>query len=514
MRKLFKKKLLEDIEKEAARQDTEGQQPEQYLNDHGWENTLYKSHDYQKTFYVNQKTGKKFCFSFISTLVDESILQNNALPGLLEGDFSTIEDVKKLVPVADVQVSDKNEDIEVKLFNGYVLLTLENEEKYFAFIAAQKEVVRAVGMPEVEFSVIGPKESFVESIDQNLNMIRKRIPVKELVIEKYTVGSLSKSGIAILYMEDITNETNVNTVIQRIKDIEFDEITDSSYIVQLISDNQNSPFPQLLDTERPDRIAAVLAEGKVAILVDGSPHALIGPTTLVEFFGSFEDYFLNYLLSSFFRLVRLFAVAFSILITPIYVATLSYHYELIPKDLLSTLITSRREIPLPPILEALFLELTIELLREAGARLPTKVGQTIGIVGGIVIGTASVEAGLTSNVLLIIVALAALASFTTPVYRMGNTIRLLRFPFLFFAELWGLLGIVVSFSFLLTHLLRLTSLGRPFLEPLYPPRVTDFKDAIIRLPFTMQYNRPQYLRTKNPVRFSEKKAKEKKDIDE
>lgn len=517
MKQLFKKKLMKELEKEAAKQDTQGnngQEQDNYLNDHGWEILFKKSHDFKKTFYVNQKTGKKFCFSFMTTLIDESILQNNALPYLLEGDFKFIEDVKKLIPIADVQISEKNEDIEKKLFNGYVLLTLEDEEKCFAFIAAQKEIVRTVSQPEVEFSVIGPKESFVESIDQNLNLIRKRVPVKELIIENYTVGTLSHSGVAILYIDGITNTDNVETVRQRIKDVEFDEITDSSYIVQLISDNENSPFPQLLDTERPDRVAAILAEGKVAILVDGSPHALIGPTTLVEFFGSFEDYFLNYLLSSFFRLVRLFAVAFSILITPIYVAALSYHYELIPKDLLSTLITSRREIPLPPILEALFLELTIELLREAGARLPTKVGQTIGIVGGIVIGTASVEAGLTSNVLLIIVALAALASFTTPVYRMGNTIRLLRFPFLFFAELWGLLGIVISFSFLLTHLLRLTSLGRPFLEPLYPPRITDFKDAIIRLPFKKQHLRPQFLRTENPVRFSEKKAKEKKDIDE
>ena len=164
-------------------------------------------------------------------------------------------------------------------------------------------------------------------------------------------------------------------------------------------------------------------------------------------------------------------MAFSILITPIYVAALTYHYELIPKDLMATLVTSRQEIPLPPILEALFLELTIELLREAGARLPTKVGQTIGIVGGIVIGTASVEAGITSNVLLIFVALAALASFTTPVYRMSNTIRIMRFPFLLFAQLWGLLGIVFCFCLLMGHLLQFTSLGRPFLEPLYPPRL-------------------------------------------
>ncbi|MDF2904589.1 MAG: spore germination protein, partial [Bacillus sp. (in: firmicutes)] len=166
------------------------------------------------------------------------------------------------------------------------------------------------------------------------------------------------------------------------------------------------------------------------------------------------------------------------------------------------------------ILEALFLELTIELLREAGARLPTKVGQTMGIVGGIVIGTASVEAALTSNVLLIIVALSALASFTTPVYKMSNTIRLLRFPFMVFAELWGLVGIVFCFCLLMTHLLRLKSLGRPFLEPIYPPRMADIKDAFVRLSFSQLSARPSYLRTEKPDRFNKQKAKKKKDIDE
>ncbi|UII55469.1 spore germination protein [Cytobacillus spongiae] len=473
-----------------------------------------KSHDFKKTHYTNLKTGVTFSYTFISTLIDESILEENALPYLLEGDFHKIEDVKEIVPIIDVQVSDDLSKVEQKLFNGYVMLQITGDNKKVAFLAAQKELVRGISLPEVEFSVIGPKEAFVESMDQNINLVRKRIPIKELVIENITIGDLSKTKIAILYIEGITDPQNVNTIKQRIGDIEIDEVADSSYITQLISDNSRSPFPQLLDTERPDRVAAILAEGKVAVIVDGSPHALIAPTTLVEFFSSFEDYFLNWELSSFFRLIRLFAVAFSILVTPVYVATLNYHYELIPKDLLSTLITSRREIPLPPILEALFLELTIELLREAGARLPTKVGQTIGIVGGIVIGTASVDAGLTSNVLLIIVALAALASFTTPVYRMGNTIRLLRFPFLLAAELWGLVGIVLCFSFLIIHLLKLTSLGRPFLEPLFPPRVADLKDALIRLPFTKQSQRPEYLRTKKPSRFSPKKAKMKKDIDE
>ncbi|MBM7656187.1 spore germination protein [Neobacillus cucumis] len=472
------------------------------------EELFRRSNDFKKVSYMNVPTNKSFSISFISTLIDESILQENVLPYLLEKPFAKIEDVKKIITLADIQISNDLSKIEQKLFNGYVLLSLDDDRDQFAFLAAQKEIGRSITTPEVEFSVIGPKEAFVESIDQNVNLIRKRLPVKELIVEELTIGSLSKTKVSVLYLEGIVDPQNVKTVMERLNNVQFDAITDSSYIVQLISDNKNSPFPQLLDTERPDRVTAILAEGKIAIFVDGSPHALIAPTTLVEFFSSFEDYFLNWMLSSFFRLIRLFSVAFSILVTPVYVATLSYHYELIPKDLMNTLVSSRRDIPLPPILEALVLELTIELLREAGARLPTKVGQTIGIVGGIVIGTASVEAGLTSNVLLIIVALAALASFTTPVYKMGNAIRLLRFPFLFSAEIWGLLGIVLCFCFLMTHLIRLTSLNRPFLEPLYPPRLTDLKDSLIRLPFSKQSLRPQILRTKNPVRYK------KSDIDE
>lgn len=472
-----------------------------------------KSGDFKHIPLVNKRTNLEFSITFLSTLVDEKVIREHVLPYLLEEDFHFLDDVRKILPIADIQVLDDATKLEEMLFKGFILITVQDEQK-FCLLPAQKDAGRPISLPEVEFSVIGPKESFVESLENNLYLIRKRLPIKELVMEELTIGKLSKTKVALIHLENIANSENVNTVRQRVKEIDFDEIIDSSFIIQIISDNQNSPFPQLLDTERPDRVVASLVEGKVVLIVDGSPHALIGPTTLVEFFSSFEDYFLNWIIASFFRLIRLFAVAFSILVTPIYVATLSYHYELIPRDLLSALVATRRAIPFPPILEALFLELTIELLREAGARLPTKVGQTIGIVGGIVIGTASVEAGLTSNVLLILIALAALASFTTPVYRMGNTIRLLRFPFLFFAELWGFLGIVISFCIILIHLTRLTSLGRPYLEPLYPPRKQDLKDAFIRLSFKNQEKRPVYLRPKKSKRLNESDAKERKDIDD
>ncbi|TFB15067.1 spore germination protein [Filobacillus milosensis] len=454
------------------------------------------------------KPEKNLKIFYYHSLVDVEILHRDILPYLKQNEINSLIDIKKVIPIENITITNDLSKIEDQLFTGSIMIRFEENDEV-VLIRAELKKARDVALPEVEFSVVGPKESFVESLDTNINLVRKRLPIPELTIQQFIVGKLSKTKVAILSIEGIANEENVNTVVQRIKEISIDNLTDSSYVTQLIADNPNSPFPQLIDTERPDRISAVLTEGKVAILVDGAPHALIGPITLLEFFSAFEDYFLNWIVASFFRIIRLFAVLFSILITPIYVAVLTYHYEIIPKDVVSTLVTSRREVPLPPILEAIFLELAIELLREAGARLPTKVGQTIGIVGGIVIGTASVQAGLTSNVLLIIVALAALASFTTPVYQMGNTIRLIRFPFLFFAHILGLLGITICFCYILAHLLKLTSLGRPILEPIYPPRITDLKDGFIRLPFSSQSKRPVYLQSEDTMKFKEKIKKRK-----
>lgn len=475
--------------------------------------TFQKSDDF--ITFENKMGHTSYFISYFKTIIDAEILHKDILPYITESSLKSLEAIASVIQTEYKIISSDKQEIISKALEGFILIYLEqNEPKKFLLIQAGKKEERQISIPEVEFSVVGPKEAFVESISTNINLIRKRIPSPNMQITTLSVGSLSKTAISILYIEGVANNENVNTVIQRINDLKFDQIIDSSYITQLISDNHSSPFPQLLDTERPDRAAAVLAEGKIIIIVDGSPHVLIGPTTLVEFFSAFEDYFLNSHIASVFRLIRVFAVLFSLLMTSVYVGVLTHHFELIPKDLMNTLVTSRAQVPLPPLLEAVLLELTIELLREAGARLPTKVGQTIGIVGGIVIGTASVQAGLTSNVLLIIIALSALASFTTPVYQMGNTIRLLRFPFLIFAHIWGLVGIVICFTFLLTHLLRLTSLGRPFLEPLYPPRLADLKDAFIRMPFKSQYRRPIELQVNDEERFSKEKATKNKDIDE
>ncbi|MBS4178514.1 spore germination protein [Lederbergia citrea] len=475
---------------------------------------LHKSKDYMQSKATNQRTNVKFSIEYFSTLVNTSIIAEDILPYLLEGEFHTLADLYNLVPTAQVFVTSDTAQIENKILTGCILIKIEGDDKKVALLPATAEVGRSIETLDIEYTIEGPRAAFVESIDQNINLIRTRIPIKELVIEELIVGTFTKTRVAIIYLDGLTNIENIDTMRQRIKEIDMDQITDSHFIEETIVGNHNSPFPQLISTENPAKVASDLVEGKVVVLVNGSPFALLGPTTIISYFVSYEDYLNNWVLSTFIRLLRIIGVTFSILATPLYVAILTYHPEIIPKDLMAPLVSSRETVPFPPILEALFLEFSIELLREAGARLPTKIGQTIGIVGGIVLGTAVVEAGLTSNVLLIFVALGALAAFTTPVYKITSTIRIIRFPFLLFAQLWGLLGIVFCICFFLTHLIQLTSLGRPYMEPIYPPRFNDLKDSIIKAPFAKRYKRPGYLQTQQPIRFRPKDANKMRDIDE
>ncbi|MGE6378457.1 spore germination protein [Peribacillus muralis] len=456
--------------------------------------------------------GSPFFIAYFKTLVKPEIIHHDVLACFKAEIPSTLEQIKGKLPIEDVSITDDITDIQNKLMTGNLIFF--KKEGYPVCLAVPVPSVekRQVATPETEYTVTGPKEAFVESLDTNLNLVRKRLPIPELQVKELKIGKLSKTRVAVVYVKGIADQENVNTVIQRIQGIEYDEIADTSFLSQMIADNKNSPFPQLIDTERPDRLAAVLAEGKIGIFSDGSPTAISGPVSLITYFAAFEDYLSIWNVASAFRLLRIFAVLFSILATPSYVAILTFHYEMIPRDVLSLLITSRGTIPFPPFLEAVLLELAIELLREAGARLPTKIGQTIGIVGGIVLGTAAVQAGLTSNVLLIVVATGALASFTTPIYQVSSVIRLIRFPFILFAHLLGLVGVAVCFAFLISHLLKLTSLGRPFLEPIYPLRVEDLKDSVIRLPFDKQALRPLQIRAQDRLRFQQE-ASPKKDWD-
>ncbi|SDH09119.1 GerA spore germination protein [Alteribacillus persepolensis] len=453
-------------------------------------------------------------FWYYNSLIDHERLNVDICKPLKSQPWKTAGDVERAVYVDNTEVTSDITVANDKLLSGFAACQLPDNKNEVLFINAPADVQREVSVPETEFSVIGPQESFVEKLETNIFLVRKRLPIEDLRIRKIGVGTLSKTETAILYIDGIADDENVQTVEQRIKEVQFDEVLGTNALAQMIQDHSMTVFPQFVNTERPDRVAASLAEGKVIFMTNGSPEAIVTPSTLVEFFTSLEDYYLPWYIASFVRVLRLFSFVFSVFATPVYVAVLTYHYELIPKDLLATIIASRSNIPFPPVLEALFLEFTIELLREAGARLPTKVGQTIGIVGGIVIGQASVEAGLTSNILLIVVALAALASFTAPVYQMGNTVRVIRFPFIIFAALFGAVGIALTLAFFLAHLIRLESIGRPYLSPFYPLRLADWKDTFVRLPYSTFTKRPTQMRPESKKRMSMAKADKEKDIDE
>ncbi|MGI8279899.1 spore germination protein [Bacillus mycoides] len=440
----------------------------------------------QSSDFVNYHTSDDetmpYWISYYRPSLDGEKLQKYLMPTLMERPCTPLEELKEHIPMSGITITNDLQKIEDMVLKGHAIIQLNQQDQKCMLANIAIDTYRAPSPPLNESTVIGPQEGFVEAIDTNINLVRKRLPVLELQTKEMIIGEFSKTKVVMMYLDNLAEKDNVEFLEESLRALEYDQINDSAYIQELMG--EKSIFPLYINTERTDRVTKALIDGKIAIFVDGSPSVLLTPVSYFDFFISPEDYNVSWLYATFSRILRLIAVLFSICATPLYVAILNYHYELIPSDLLETLILSRAQVPFPPLIEALFLELAIDLLREAGARLPMKVGQTLGIVGGIVIGQASVQAGLTSNILLIIVALSALASFITPIYKMGNAVRLLRFPFLAFAEIGGLFGISLGFIFLFTHLFRLTSLRKPY-ALFYPTRQQSFKDSWIRFPLTM-----------------------------
>ncbi|PEG07973.1 spore germination protein GerIA [Bacillus wiedmannii] len=442
---------------------------------------LKKSSDFVN-YHTSDDETMPYWISYYRPSLDGEKLQKYLMPTLLERPKTSLEELKEHIPMSGITITNDLQKIEDMVLKGHAIVQVNQQDQKCMLANIAIDNYRAPTPPLNESTVIGPQEGFVEDIDTNINLVRKRLPVLDLQTKEMIIGEFSKTKVVMMYLDNLAEKDNVDFLEESLRALEYDQINDSAYIQELMG--EKSIFPLYINTERTDRVTKALIDGKIAIFVDGSPSVLLTPVSYFDFFISPEDYNVSWLYATFSRILRLIAVLFSICATPLYVAVLNYHYELIPSDLLETLILSRAQVPFPPLIEALFLELAIDLLREAGARLPMKVGQTLGIVGGIVIGQASVQAGLTSNILLIIVALSALASFITPIYKMGNAVRLLRFPFLIFAEIGGLFGISLGFIFLFTHLFRLTSLRKPY-ALFYPTRQQSVKDSWIRFPLTM-----------------------------
>lgn len=476
--------------------------------------TFEYNSDEDLLFSIYEHQGKKIAVFGISYLIDTDKLESPLLDSLLNHNEAwTSQSLLNDIPLGDGSKTASFQDILDQLLTGNVFIYIEDEIE-IVYYSLYKEEKRSVEKSESESVVIGPQLAFTESLSTNLNILRQLTKSPDLILEKMSVGKKIPREVRLVYLKSIANETDINTIRQRILDLDVDELEDSTTLKQYIEDSSQSLFPQFYITELPNRLSYTIQEGKIGVLVENSPLSFIGPSTFFSFFESMEDIYMRWAAGSALRILRMFATVAALLLTPLYVAVVTFQYELIPTQLLISIGQSRAGVPFPPIIEAILIELLIELLREAGARLPTKVGQTMGIVGGIVIGQAAVEAGLTSNILIIVVAMSALASFTTPSYLMGTSFRVLRFPMILLAGLFGLIGIMFGICFLLIHLLKLTSLGRPYFAPVYPLKLQDFNNVFFRSPPDKNAKRATMYRPKDPVRYSKKEAMKKRDIDE
>ncbi|WP_342774557.1 spore germination protein [Paenibacillus piri] len=382
------------------------------------------------------------------------------------------------------------------ILSGCAILLLEECHSVFMFPTANSNG-RSIAEPNTDQVVRGPREGFVERIDTNILLLRRRIQSSSLKVQYLTVGKQSHTRLAIVYVEDIAEESIVEEVRRRLTDINIDAILESNYIEELIADGPYSPFPTIYNSERPDRVCGDLLEGKVAIVTDGTPFVLTVPALFVEFFQSNEDYYDSFYTASIIRLIRVFGAIIAMLLPAFYVAVTTIHQDVMQTPLLIRVAGSREDLPFPVMIEALFMQLTFEVVREAGLRMPKAVGNAVTIVGTLVIGQAAVQAGLVGALMVIVVALTALTTFILPNYSFMQVFRYGNFPMLILAGLFGLMGILVGLMLLLAHLCSLRSFGVPYLSPVTPSAKEGWKDVLIRAPWWSMKKRNPVLADNN-----------------
>ncbi|RZT23582.1 spore germination protein [Fictibacillus sp. BK138] len=448
---------------------------------------------------------------FIDGLADTEIINNNILRSLMSVDDQDCEKNRNIETSTRERLSTHmlligkvNETSNIQSFDTAILagsagLLVEGTAIGFVLDVA-KAKTRNIEEPLSESLVRGPRVGFVEQLSDNTALLRNLSKTQDLAINTFKVGTKIKKDLAIVYMRDIVDPQLLEEVIQRIQTINIDNLPESGYVEQLIEDNQFSPFPQIQNTERPDRVMGAILEGRVGILLDGTPFALILPVTFNMLLQSPEDYYERWISGTLIRMLRYLAAFIALFGPSLYIAFSSFHQGLIPTKLAISIAASREGVPFPPLIEALIMEISIEILREAGLRLPKPVGQSLGIVGGLIVGEAAVQAGIVSPIMVIVVAVTAISSFTLPHYSIGITIRFLRFVVMLFSAVYGLYGVVLFVLLLCTHLVKLKSFNVPYLSPAVPYQLSDLKDFLIRAPLSMMKRRPKLMHTQESKR--------------
>ena len=455
-----------------------------------------------REFKIAQKTSA--FIAYISGMADKTIISDYILKQLMNSKlFEEYTEDKNLVKYVSENVIIANqvqemvvlEKVTLEVTSGMTALFIDGY-KSALIIETKGFEKRAVSQPTTEAVIRGSQEGFTENLQTNITLIRRIIRNQALLTERITIGRESNTQIAVLYMNNITNPTLVNEVKRRISNIDTDYIGGSGILEQFIEDHPFMLVEQVLTTERPDRTSRFILEGHVAVITEGTPFALIMPVTFFTLMKSSEDPFLRWQFATFIRLIRYLALFFAALLPGMYVAITNYHLEMIPTDLLISIASARESVPFPTIVEVMLMELSFELIREAGIRVPGLVGTTLGIIGALILGQAAVSANIVSPILIIIVALTGLGSFAIPSYTFGFGVRIIRFYFIFLGSILGFFGITIGLFTVLSMMASMKSFGVPFLSPI-GPRMQKGGDVILMQPVWRQEIRDDYLQTIN-----------------
>lgn len=448
----------------------------------------------KREFTIQGKHGLCLCMDGLSDTVEiRSILET--MLHRHSSSHSAIENMKdlytQLLSSRSATLGISVEEAVQGILQGNTLLLLEGNDRYL-LVATPGWNARSIEEPATENVVRGPRDGFTENLGSNAAAVRRRIKDPNLRFHAMEVGAKTKTKIYIAYIQGTVKEGLVEEIKSRIEKIQIDGVLESGYIEEMISDTPTSPFTTIQSTERPDKVAASLLEGRAAVMVDTTPFALVMPAFFWQFFQASDDYYSSYWVASFFRVVRYLAFIISLTLPSLYVMVVSFHQEMIPTGLALTIASGREIVAFPVLMEALIMELAFELMREAGLRMPKPVGQAVSIVGSLIIGQAAVQAGVVSPFMVIIVATTGIASFAIPNYAASFSIRLIRFPLLLASGYLGLLGFSALLYLVIIHALSLRSFGESYLAPASPFRPSDYKDLVIRMPWWKMITRPNF----------------------
>ncbi|GAB1796704.1 spore germination protein [Priestia megaterium] len=435
---------------------------------------------YQKTL--------KAAVIHLDGLADENIINENIMTPLIQwlkesNQVVTVKEIEEQIPqiltVSQLTIKENWHEFVSAVLTGDTVILLNGSSKIF--IGNTKKLQsRAVTEPTSQTVVRGPKDSFTENLRTNTSLIRARIQDSNLRLDSMKIGSVTQTDIGIMYIQGNADERIVEEIKERLKEIKVDGVLESNYIEEFIRDDRTTIFPLLLNTERPDAVVGNLLEGRIAIIVQGTPFVLIAPAIFSQFFQSPEDYYQNYYISSFLRILRFGSFFLSMYASAIYLALITHHQGLIPNTLMVSLMAQRERVPFPAIVEMIVMELAFEMLREAGIRMPRAIGPAVSIVGALILGQAAVEAGFVSAAVVIIVAISAISNFTLPSTSIVNAARGFRFILILISAFIGLYGILLMTLCIWLHISSLRSFGIPYFSPFAPFDFKEQKDTLVR----------------------------------